>query len=251
MIRPYQSIEKAGTGMQQPNEFGDIPVITVSSTRRGVQRKHTPSSDIDTVSSRSAPAQRKHKTIVQFILDWFGRDSTAALTTADIAMPWYRISQCEIRKKHRVAVIRAMKTVNAKNPQLRIYNGEGPEGQLIIFDSHNITSYALAMLKDDSFSQYQWSRYGWWIKPKKERELRNRLRKDERYQELVKEGGSWWRHVEQYKAEDSGDRLSYLKYDRENVKTLYEMTVGFGGDASNYAERLDAIDTEIKELETA
>ena len=222
-----------------------------SSTRRASQRKHNPLPDTSNVSSRPASAQRKQKTIVQFIRDWFDRDSTAALTTADIAMPWYRISQSEIQKKHRVAVIRAMKTVTAKNPQLRIFNGEGPEGQLIIFDSHNVTSYALARLKDECWSQYQWSRYGWWVTPKKERELRNSLRVDERHQELMKEGGSWWRHVEQHKAEDSGDRLSYLKYDRVGVESLYKMVAGFGGDANDYAERLDAIDAEIKELEAA
>lgn len=201
------------------------------------------------VSSTASASQRKHRTIVQFVLDRFERDSTAALTTADIAMPWYQVSQFENQKKHRVAVIRAMKTVNAKNSQLRIYNGEGPEGQLIIFDSHNVSSYALARLKDDCFSQYQWSRFAWGNR-KKERELRNSLR-DERHQELMKEGGSWWRHVEQYKAEDTGDRLLYLKYERESVERLYGIVGGFGGDASDYAQRIDTIDDEIKELEAA
>ena len=145
-----------------------------------------------------------------------------------------------------------MKTVNAKNTQFRIYNGEGPEGQLIIFNSHNVMSYALARLKDDAFSLYQWSRYGWWINPKNERELRKSLSEDERHQELTKEGGYWWKHVEKHKAEESGDRLSYLKYDRENVEILLQMTASFGGDdAGDYAKRLDAIDAEIKELEAA
>src|SRR4051812_36486322 len=58
-----------------------------------------------------AEARKRHGRLVAGILATFAADPDAALTVADIAMPAYGVELREVTKKHRVAVLRAMRRV--------------------------------------------------------------------------------------------------------------------------------------------
>ena len=91
------------------------------------KRKHQPNDTDDTAGARRGR-------LVAGILAAFAADPDAALTVADIAMPAYGVGLDGVSKAHRVAVLRAMRRVRELEPRFGSLNGEGPEGQIIIYE---------------------------------------------------------------------------------------------------------------------
>jgi hypothetical protein len=180
-------------------------------------------------------AQRKHSVkITAWLLHYFEEHPEAALTTTDVIMRSRGISISDIatvaiEKSQRVSTIRAMKALSAKRPALRIMDGEGPCGQTIIFNSHDLRSYALARLKQDWLKNYQWSRNGRYSPERwDEAPLLKQLDTDATYIELLSPTGAWHLFVDHYIAKDAGDQARVVEleaaiqamYDEGTRKTL-------------------------------
>lgn len=159
---------------------------------------------MDSVASVPAsPQTQRHGRLVQSVFDAFAADPDNAYTTADLAMRAYGVELDGVTRAHRVAMQRAMKRACEIERRLRCENGDGPEGQLIIFDCTSVPSYAMFRLKTDWLYHYQWTRGGYcW--PYSEKQLREKLA-EPRYQEYIQPGGAWSDHVEYFRAEVTGD----------------------------------------------
>lgn len=108
-----------------------------------------------------------------------------------------------IAKRHRVAVLRAAAKV-AKRTWWRGYRQERLAGQIIYYNHLSLRSYAMARLQtcfllhnDDTLVEM-------------EAEIAPGGRS---YKHVEPETGSWWQHVERYKAEATGDaeRMRYFE----------------------------------------
>ena len=113
------------------------------------------------VSSGSTSSQRKHGRLVEHILAAFAAEPDAALTVADVAMCAYGVELHQVAKKHRVAVLRAMRRASELEPRLALMDGDGAQGQTIVHDRTRPLSYGLARLKGDTFPAYQWYWRSW------------------------------------------------------------------------------------------
>ena len=91
--------------------------------------------------------------IGEWLRDHFTLHPDSALTTTDVILRAQGAERFAITKSQRVSTIRAMK---ALPPPLRTLNGEGNCGQLIIYNSHNLRSYALAWSKANYMERYQY-----------------------------------------------------------------------------------------------
>ena len=89
-----------------------------------------------------------------------------------------------VEKKHRVAVLRAIKV----RSDLVYLRSSLSGGELIFFTSGSVMAYAPARLKATNYVG------------RPETELRARLRRGGLCRELVVPGGDWYRQVEQFKA---------------------------------------------------
>jgi hypothetical protein len=127
------------------------------------------------VSSGRHRPQRKHGRLVAHMLGVFAVDPDAALTVADVAMAAYGVPLHQVTKAHRVAVLRAMRRLNQLDRRWQLRNGEGTQGQVIIYDCTRVLSHGLAVEKADWSNEYQYRRPsdGW--RPRDEAELRARL----------------------------------------------------------------------------
>jgi hypothetical protein len=141
--------------------------------------------------------------LVAGILAAFAADPDGAFTVADVAMRAYGVELRQVTKVHRVAVLRAMRRVREVEARFGLENGEGPQGQMVIFDRTRVLSYGLGMLKADGGSYYQWS---WDRRTDTEEKLRARLAEPgDIFNGFVSPGGVWWRHVQEAIAEVNGD----------------------------------------------
>src|SRR3954453_13452704 len=102
-------------------------------------------SSAETPTAVGAPAAGKKGPgrLVAGILATFAADPDAALTVADIAVPAYGVELRRVTKKHRVAVLRAMRGVGEVEPRFGLMNGGGPQGQMVIYDRVRALSYGL------------------------------------------------------------------------------------------------------------
>jgi hypothetical protein len=146
------------------------------------------------------------------ILAWFEADPDIALSVADIAIRAYGVELSQVKKAHRVAVLRAMRRACDLEQRFGLLDGEGPQGQTIIFDRVRVLSYGLARLKADHVYHYQWSRVpkeddG----PEDEASLRARLAPGGGHHAYVTANGGWWRHADEARAELEGDRETAAK----------------------------------------
>ena len=109
-------------------------------------------------------------------------------------------------KKYRLAVLRALKSILARRPDLEVWLGEGLSRPKVVFHRYNVISYATARLKVDFLNAYRSNdlrKPGRWIKD--EAELRASLREGGKNYEYVIEGGAWWNHTQEAIAERDGD----------------------------------------------
>jgi hypothetical protein len=185
----------------------------------------------------------------------FESDPHVALTTKDLVMLALDIGLDDITRSQRVAAARAMKAFTKKNPRYPWLNGEGCGGQLVIFDSHDVLSYGLARMKGDWVFEYQVKTYWNWPERKHgkytDAQLRERL-VNGREAGNVSPGGCWWRQVELWKAEDGGDRLRAMELERDSIVAAVRSTTELGiRPRASDLERLQAIETELRELKKA
>ena len=96
-----------------------------------------------------------------------------------------------IEKRHRVAVLRAAKSVAKRHPDMVIWRSEQKGGTLIFVNHRNVMSYGTAFLK---------GMFG-----ETDTKARRTLREDDRYAKMIEEGGHWWRHVQEWIAEQDCD----------------------------------------------
>jgi hypothetical protein len=167
----------------------------------------------------NADTQRKHYgRLVARILAVFGADPDAALTVADIAMPAYGVELGRVTKAHRVAVLRAMRRVVELEPRFGLMNGEGPQGQMVIYDRTWPLSYGLARLKADCLYHYQWEMPRWAEQGDSEEKLKAMLAPGGSNHDAVVPGGVWSKHCLLPQAEFAGDYETVARLKEENER---------------------------------
>ena len=156
--------------------------------------------------------------IERAIHDLFDKHPEGAWTTEDLCRVIYPTAN-RVEKKHRVAVIRAMKKIAGKaDDQYRDWLSlvASSTGRTwVLHNFTNVMSYGLARLKADN---------GW--NPKTEEKLLERLQPGGRDHHLVIPGGAWDRHVRKYIAERDGDQETAEKLAAEQDLALQVATAG-------------------------
>ena len=111
-----------------------------------------------------------------------------------------------ILKKHRVAVLRTLRQIMARRPELGTLISEGLGGQVVAYWRCDVTSYAMARLKADHFNRYGSNDlrvHEHMIKT--ERQLRASLKPGGAHHHYVQEGGANWDEAQLAIAECAGD----------------------------------------------
>jgi hypothetical protein len=185
------------------------------------------------VVSGRGPSQRQPRVnLHDSITKAFESDPEIALTTKDLVMRAYGVELEAITRSQRVAAIRAMKSYIKQQSRFDLLNGAGPVGQTIIYDAHNVMSYALARLKEDWLFHYQYARittyaYGTYRMQRRstmsEADLKSQLTEGSTSHRHVVPGGAWYRHTEQRKAEARGDHARVLELQQEQEHALQEL----------------------------
>ena len=129
-----------------------------------------------------------------------------ALTVEDLCDLLYPGAN-RIEKKHRVSVIRALRSIAQHDEaSVRLMSGSGKGRTLIAYDPFNLNSYAMARSKASSFYRRR-NRYSpaGGDQRTEEAELRERLRPGGGLHHLVREGGTWFEDVAYNVAVRGGD----------------------------------------------
>jgi hypothetical protein len=164
------------------------------------------------------------------ILEAFRSEPDDAFTTDELAKRIYGVETVE--KKHRVAILRAARNLNPSLNNFKnfgkteynwlkavkmehgywtsYYDGHSGYSRLFVFfNCCNLQSYGMSHEKVEYFSLEQ---------PPSNAQLRKQLKKNVRFQERMAKGGWYWKHVEEYKAECSGDEKKAKKIKAANDK---------------------------------
>lgn len=159
------------------------------------------------------------------ILEAFRVEPDNAFTTDELAKRIYSGIN-SVEKKHRVAILRAARKLNpsldefkvfgkAEYNWLKAHRGEMSMAMFTFFNCCNLQSYGMSRLKSEHFYQYQY-----WPKG----EFRKQIIQSDRFQKAIAKDGPYWRHVEHYKAECSGDEKKAKKlkaaHDKASAKSL-------------------------------
>jgi hypothetical protein len=112
-------------------------------------------------------------------------------------------------KKHRVAILRVVRRIIAAEPRYATWESDRRGREWVLLDRTNVHSYAMARLKSDTNEGYRGKgfmarRPRATSRAEAEAPLRKELQR-EGNQELIREGGVWWGHVEEARALVSGD----------------------------------------------
>ena len=140
--------------------------------------------------------------IERTIYDLFDKHPEGAWTTEDLCRLIYPATN-RVEKKHRVAVIRAMKKTTGKTDDryrdLTCWQAETTGRTLVLFNNANVMSYGLARLKTDNYPSYvccKSSRDSWLVET--EEELLKRIQPGGRNHDYIVPGGAWHRHTQMY-----------------------------------------------------
>jgi hypothetical protein len=140
------------------------------------------------------------------IIAAFKAEPDRAFTTEELALAVYAgLNRAE--KKHRVAVLRAMRRLRSGHPEMGEFRSETLGGQAVYFNRTSVTSYAMARAKADRLWGYATAdarRLNCW--KRSESALHSELAEGGRYHKRVVAGGAWWQHVEWWKAEIEASR---------------------------------------------
>ena len=125
-----------------------------------------------------------------------------------------------VEKKHRVAVLRAMRAVVRRRPDLDCMIGEGLGRPVVYYNPFNVMSYAMARLKTDYLRRYRNNdkRSRW--PNTTEVELLARLAEGGKEHHCVVEGGTWWRHAQERIAHRDGDTVRAAALAEQGEKEL-------------------------------
>jgi hypothetical protein len=106
-----------------------------------------------------------------------------------------------IEKKHRVAVLRAARSICKRLPEWEVWH----RASVVFVNRASVMSYAVGRLKADNSSQYRINGTG----PGRlalAGKIQERLAPGgEDYHRVVKDG-AWWRHTEQWKTDNGGHK---------------------------------------------
>jgi hypothetical protein len=158
----------------------------------------------------------------------FDATPDAALTTEELAERIYGIDpfEVEVEKKHRVAVLRARRTLAKTRPEIGLLRTEGLGGTCVFYRRDRVASYALACMKSSRFHHYRTHdlrMHEWeelfpnsivFHEAELLAELANAIN-----QKRMAPGGSWWLRTEQFIAEQAGDmaRATALREEEETL----------------------------------
>lgn len=165
---------------------------------------------------------RGHGRVEQAILAVFAADPDNAFLADELVERVYG-GVNRIKKKHRVAVLRAGKNLATPASGISWMRGGGLGGRIAFFSKYNVRSYAMARLKTMHQYRPNDSRIAWSYT---EAQLRETIAEGGREHRYVIEGGAWWRHVQQWTAERDGDDETVAKMRAENEKLLAALGVG-------------------------
>ncbi len=147
----------------------------------------------------------------------FEAEPDRAFTTEELVFQVYPgLNRCE--KKHRVALLRAMKRIHDRHPEIGEMRSESLGGQAVYFTITRVTSYAMARAKADSLWGYASAdvrRPAHW--QRSEAGLLAELEEGGRYHHHVVEGGAWWQHVQSWTAQVEAIRAR----DHERLAQVY------------------------------
>jgi hypothetical protein len=153
--------------------------------------------------------------IEQAIIAAFTAEPDNAFTVAELCDRIYPEAGY-VDKKHRVAIIRAAKSLSRRWPDLGWRKSETLGGQTIYFNADSVMSFAMARLKGDNLENYdnQDPRVAGGTS---EEELRASLLKGGKYHKYIVKGGAWRRHRDMWIAERDVDtaRLKELEAEQE------------------------------------
>ncbi len=145
--------------------------------------------------------------IERAIHDLFDQHPEGAWTTEDLCRVIYPTAN-RTEKKHRVAVLRAMKKIAGKTDALCrdwiCWQAETTGRSLVLFNHANVKSYSLARLKLDFCNCYASVRVRAYRRT--EEQLLEQIQPGGRCHDHVIPGGAWDRHVREYIAKRDGDR---------------------------------------------
>ena len=161
--------------------------------------------------------------IERAIYDLFEGHPEGAWTTEDLCRLVYPAAD-RIEKKHRVAVVRAMKTILAKTGDQHrdwtCWQAATTGSTLVLFNNANVMSYGLARLKTDNYPRYVCTPHSnSWLQ-KTEDELKAFLEPGGKDHGRVVPGGAWDQHVRMYIAERDGDQETAQKLAAEQERRL-------------------------------
>jgi hypothetical protein len=126
-----------------------------------------------------------------------------ALTTKELCERCY---DEPIIKKHRVAVLRALKRVMDRRQDIATLTTEGLGSQVVAYWRYDVTSYAMARLKAEGGNYYRSNDPR--LLPHQisdENKLKASLKRGGEHHRHVVKGGAWWDHVQLAIAVRDGD----------------------------------------------
>jgi len=126
-----------------------------------------------------------------------------------------------IEKRHRVAVLRAVRSIVEAGDDWGLFQSDNTGGTLVLVNLGNLMSYALGRLKADRLIQDREERQG--IPPHgigSEEDLKTRLQPGGLAYRLIQPDGPWQRHVEMHIAARDGDRARYEELEQELKRSI-------------------------------
>ena len=157
---------------------------------------------------------RGYGRIERAILDRLTEEPDNAFTVEDLA-EWIYDEEW-VDKKHRVAILRALRTLRRSNKNIGLYNDWTPK--IVIYNLGSGKSYAMARQKNDELEGYR--------KHHSEADLRAWLEPGGKHHHLVVEGGAWWRHWQMEVAKRDGDSARLAELEAEQDRSVKELGPG-------------------------
>ena len=156
------------------------------------------------------------------ITEVFAEEPDLALSVDDLCMCVYDLDWGDIEKKHRVAVLRTVKTLPWLRPwQCGMFGG----GHLLFYTADNVLAFGMARLRGDDYQGFR--------QPiQSDDALRARLEPGGDHHHLIVPGGAWHRHVEMYVAERDGDTERLQELQREQDRDIASIGERINGAAS-------------------
>lgn len=142
-----------------------------------------------------------------------------AYSVKDLAMRIYEIDLEDIERRHNIPIVRAMKQLVEKHPQLVIYRGDSSGSPMIILDATSPMAQAVQRAKHASYWYNRVKPPGWkasdyWrTEGHDEAGIFQSIKKKD-----IRKGGSCYRAAMRRKAEIDGDEDAIAQFDKERAQ---------------------------------